>query len=346
MIVKRFFSTMALFLAAACALLPQRSSFDETGSEGITAALEAEAARGFSGAVLVVRGDRILVDAAYGAERGAPMRRNSRFWIASAGKQFTSAAVLKLRDRGLLTLDDPLEKFFPDAPDDKRTITVRQLLSHTSGFDQSYASEELTNRAQAVRRMLAEPLIDTPGAAFHYSNTNYQLAVAIVEVVGGLEYRVFVESELFKPAGLTDTGQASAETTPTVAPAQGDTPARLTKRHWGGQGDYSTTHDLFAWYRALRSGRVIERDSIEALFSPVVAIGEGHAALGWFLGKTGSGAARIFTRGNEDFGANALIYAYPETATVVVVLSHAGDSPDDASWSRAVHAKIEKILFP
>jgi CubicO group peptidase (beta-lactamase class C family) len=106
--------------------------------------LQAEVARGFSGAVTVARGRTTLLDKAYGEERGTAMRSDTRFWIASAGKPFTSAAVLKCKEKGLLGLDDPISRFFPAAPPDKRAITVRQLLAHLSGFDQSYVSENLT----------------------------------------------------------------------------------------------------------------------------------------------------------------------------------------------------------
>ena len=117
-------------------------------------AVSAEVPKGFSGAVLVARGGGILLEKGYGNIGAVPVRSDSKFWIASAGKQFTAAAMTRCRDKKLLTLDDPLSRFFPSAPADKRNITVRQLLAHTSGFDQTYASEGATSRDQAVVRML------------------------------------------------------------------------------------------------------------------------------------------------------------------------------------------------
>lgn len=272
------------------------------------------------------------------------MLPNSRFWIASAGKQFTSAAVLKCAERGWLSLDDRISRFFPSAPSDKRAITVRELLSHTSGFGQSYASEGQIERAAAVQRMLAEPLVDTPGHKFHYSNTNYQLAVAIVEITSGKNYRDFVSTELFGPAQLHDTGFAGTPGAKAVVPARAATPHRLLEPEWGGEGVYSTSHDLLTWYRALRDGVVLSRVSVGELFAPVVPIVEGQAALGWFIGATSKGTKRIFTRGNDDFGPNSLLYAYPSSDIVIVVLTHAGYASNKVSWSRAVHAEIENSL--
>jgi CubicO group peptidase (beta-lactamase class C family) len=83
-------------------------------SRKVDLALGAETQKGFSGAVLVMQRDAILLDRGYGAMLGAPVRAGSKFWIASAGKQFVSAAILKCRDRGLLSLDDPVSRFFPD----------------------------------------------------------------------------------------------------------------------------------------------------------------------------------------------------------------------------------------
>ncbi len=318
---------------------------DDRLGEKLEATARVEVAGGFTGAVLVARSRDVLLDRAYGSEQRVPMRTSSRFWIASAGKQFTSAAILKCQEAGRLDLNDPIVKFFPDAPGDKQALTIRQLLSHTSGLNQSYVSESASNRAEAVRKILAEPLIDLPGAHLHYSNNNYQLGVAIVEVAMAQDYAAFVTRELLSPCGMRDTGFAGDEGARLVVPARAPIPERLRKGGWGGQGFYSTTHELLTWYRALRSGRVLSGESVAQLFTPIATIQEGHAALGWFVGKTDMGALRIFTRGNEDFGPNSLLYAYPEGDTVIVVLSHAGDAGETASWSRHMHGALERVLF-
>lgn len=307
-------------------------------------ALRTDVARGFSGAVLIAKGDRVVFDRAYGSLRGVATRPNSKFWIASGGKQFASAAILLCADRGWLTLDDPLGRFVPGAPTDKRAITVRQLLAHLSGLDQTYAAEDTSNRDAAIDAILAKPVVDTPGKAFHYSNDNYELAAAIVEIASGVDYRNFVTKAFFRPLHMRRTGFSFTSGARGVLPAHDPTPERLTKPMWGEAGVYSTTHDLLAWVQALRRYRVLSRASTDSLFAPVAPIHEGKTALGWFLGRTARGTPTIFTRGNEDFGPNALIYIYPDRDITAIVLTHAGDADDDHSWSRFVLAQIETAL--
>src|SRR6201986_547263 len=112
----------------------------------------------------------------------------------------------------------------------------------------------------------------------------------------------------------------------------------------GGTGVYLTAHDLLTLDCALRGGPRLSRAHGQVLLSPVTPIGEGQAALGWFLGKTDAGTPTIFTRGNEDFGPNSLLYAYPSKGIVIVVLSHAGNADPNISWSRQVLDQLEKVL--
>jgi CubicO group peptidase (beta-lactamase class C family) len=307
--------------------------------------LRAEVAAGFSGTVLVASHGTVVLESGYGSIRGTPISTDTRFWIASTAKQFVGAAVLRCQEQGLLSLGDSLGLFFfPNAPSDKRGITIRQLLSHTSGLAQSYVSEAQASRESAVRAMLAVPRDQSQGAAFTYSNSNIQLAVAIVELVSGRSYQVFARRELWAPAGMSSTGFAGDSGATDVAPAFAETPQRLSQSSWGGEGVYSTANDLFRWHEALRNGRVLSRRSTEQLFAPVAAISEGHTGLTWFSSQSPSGYLRVFIRGNEDFGPNSLVYAYPEREIVIVVLTHAGTADAQRSWSRVIHAQLEHLL--
>lgn len=164
--------------------------------------------------------------------------------------------------------------------------------------------------------MLAEPLEGAPGAGFRYSNSNYQLAAAILEVVSGTSYARFVEDNLWGPVGLADTGFSGPETSSTVSPAVGKLPERLLASHWGEQGLFSSARDLFRSRQALRTGKLLSEASLTELFSPILPIGEGQSALGWFIGTSAAGSRMVFTRGNDDFGANSLIYDCPDQSGV------------------------------
>lgn len=326
-----------LLLAAACAT-PQREDV------ALRAVVEARVAQGFSGAVLLARGDERLLFEGFGAIGGRAIVADDRFWIASTGKQFTSAAILRLADAGLLDIDDTLGRFIPDAPADKAAITLRQLLTHTSGYAQSYVSEGQTGRDDALAAMLAEPLAGLPGERFRYANSNFQLAAAVVEIVSGRDYQSFVRAEFFEPIRMTNTGFGGPETWRLVSPATTPPPERLQHSFWGEQGAFSSADDLYRWTRALWTNRVLGAQSTALLFAPAIPIGEGHAALGWFDGATARGTPFTFTRGNEDFGANSLVYVYPEQDIIIVILTHAGASREDLSWSRLVLRDLEVAL--
>lgn len=308
-------------------------------------AVRRHVARGFSGVVLVARGPEPILLRGYGSLNGEPVSAGDRFWLASTAKQFTSAAIFRLVEQRRIALDDPLSRVFPGAPPDKAGITVRQLLTHTSGLGQSYVSEGLRDRDTAVRRMLAEPLKARPGAGFRYSNSNTQLAAAVVEVASGVPYPEFVSRYLWLEAGLTDTGFAGPQASLTVSPIQrGELPPRLRQGFWGEQGVFSTAGDLFRWYRTLGSGKILTPGSVDAMFAPAIDIGEGQATAGWFRGASQAGNPVIFVRGNEDFGANSLLYAYPRQDVAVIVLTHAGNADAATSWSRLILGEIEQIM--
>lgn len=333
-------ASLILFLLMAACAHTDPGPASEAGR--LEAAVQREASQGFSGTVLVARGDRTLLLRGYGRVGGVAMRPDTRFWISSMGKQFVSAAILLLRDEGALALDDPISRWIPDAPPDKGAITLRQLLSHTSGLPQGYRGEEAATNAEAVRSIMAAPLASANQGRFVYSNDNYQLAAAVVERISGLAYREFVRLRFFAPLRLSNSGVASGPAG--VAPTRDDTPERLLQPQWGIEGHFASAPDLLAWYRALRAGRVLQPESVRDLWSPAVRIGEGQAALGWFVSVTPRGTRRVWTRGNDDFGPNSLLYTYPDQDLAIIILSHAGQKTADISFSRALLAGIEEAL--
>lgn len=311
----------------------------------IVAIVSRAAGRGFSGVVLVNRETpHLRIVAAAGAEGGRRVREDSRFWISSMAKQFVSAAVLACVEAGTVQLDAPITTYLGNVPADKQRVTVEQLLSHTSGLRQSHVFEHVPTRARAVRRMLAEPLIDEPGAAFHYSNSNYQLAIAIVEHVTHQTYRSFVRDRLWRRAGLLETGFAVESGAREVVPVRFPVAGRSRPGTWSGGGTYSTVTDLARWMNALQSGQVLSAGSVERLFAPIVRIEEGWASLGWFRSSETGARHFVFTRGNDSDGPNSLIYQYPGAGVTIVILTHAGDDGDGPSWSRVVLRELEEHL--
>jgi CubicO group peptidase (beta-lactamase class C family) len=303
----------------------------------LDAYLQAQAAAGFSGSVLVVVQGRVVIDHGYGVPAG------SRFWIASLGKPFTAAALLRAQEKGLLSLDDPISRHLPRVPTDKKGVTVRHLLAHVSGFPPSDAAEGAVAREQAAAILLALPLTSEPGTRFQYSNVNYQLAAAVVETASRRPYADFVQREVLRRAGLRRTGQAGTPGGADVLPGQGKVPARLRSASWGGQGYYSTTRDLYAWTTALLGGRVLSSRSLAEMFAGVTEAGDGVAALGWFVDRTARGHTRFYVRGHDHFGPSGMIATYPQERATVIVLSHAGRK-GGRDYAEVVQDGLERVL--
>jgi CubicO group peptidase (beta-lactamase class C family) len=175
--------------------------------------------------VLVANAEKTLAIEAVGFEDIAakkPMAANTMVWIASMSKPIAAACAMMLADEGKLDLDAPVEKYLPEfrgqkfrdpktkelaAP--KRPMTVRQLLSHTSGLPYATAAEQPTldglTLAEAVKNYAAAPLIYEPGAGYRYSNCGINTAGRIVEVLSGMPFEKFLDDRLLRPLGMKDT---------------------------------------------------------------------------------------------------------------------------------------------
>ncbi len=178
--------------------------------------------------VMVASPDKVLsIDTAGYADVNAktPIKADSVFWIASQSKPITAAALMILVDEGKVKLDDPVEKYLPEFHDlqvadkhdkdqvvlkrPKRAITVRDILSHTSGMPFKSALEEPTldrlPLRDRVRSYAMTPLIYEPGEGYQYSNAGINTAGRIIEVVSKMPYETFLQQRLFDPLGMKDT---------------------------------------------------------------------------------------------------------------------------------------------
>jgi CubicO group peptidase (beta-lactamase class C family) len=282
---------------------------------------------GFCGVVLVASKGKVLLRKGYGVADAAAkkaMEPDALYDWASVSKQFTAAAMLRLVDAsrldaktleklGLtklaaslekwrkLDLDDPISRFFPQAPKDKAAVTLRQLLNHTSGIGSAFTDDvkfDLSSRDALVQCVLSRPMTSKPGAKWEYSNSNYTFVAAIVETVSGLPFEEFCARELFEPAGMksaTMIGRPDLDLArvPKVARGAGfsDHPAAYTygnRLNWGYRGCggiVASTSDLLAWDRALRGDKLLSKAALEQLCRP----GLEDYALGWYVKKAGGG---------------------------------------------------------
>jgi CubicO group peptidase (beta-lactamase class C family) len=155
---------------------------------------------------------------------GKPMRTDSIFWIASMSKPITATALMILVDEGKVRLDDPVERYLPEfhgqvvmsgivgQPSLKKpahSITVREILSHTSGLPFATDAEKPTldvlTLAERARSYARNPLLFEPGSRYQYSNAGINTAGRIIEVVSGQSFEDFLDARLLRPLGMSDT---------------------------------------------------------------------------------------------------------------------------------------------
>lgn len=247
----------------------------------------------FSGVVLVARGDSVLVEEAVGManrEAGEPVTLRTRFHHASTGKMFTAVAIARLFEAGRVSLDDSMGTLLPDIPwaTASRGITVRQLLSHSSGLGMLFDRPSY-DRARGYRTATEQLALFAghapsfaPGSRFAYSNEGYEVLGAIIERVTGRPYAAHVRDEILARAGMTDT-DAWARTEPlddratdyAVSPDDpfGLEPRRskadmLGIRGSAAGGFYGTARDLFRFMRAVTSGKLVAHATLREFLSP------------------------------------------------------------------------------
>jgi CubicO group peptidase (beta-lactamase class C family) len=252
---------------------------------------------------------------------------------------------------GLMALDDPLVRFFPQVPSDKRDITIHQLLTHTAGLAARDAADRVTEREVAVNEILSAPLARTPGSGYGYTNDAYSLVAAIVETAAEEPYERHVRRVLLQPAGLTRTGFWGPLNHPEVAsilpPSWGD--AKLLQSNWGyrgARGMYATARDLHAWYIALRGHRLLSPFTVERLFTRhAVTSSNNGVGYGWFVSQTVRGKTSLWTRGNQGSGHGALLAAFPEDGVVMTIVSNSDRFAPEAPMGHRLATELSALIF-
>ena len=297
----------------------------------------------FHGSVLVAKNGKVVFKEHYGYadfRNKTKIDDGSLFQLASVSKQFTAAAVLILKERGELSLDDKVTDFYPDFPYEQATI--RHLLNHTSGLpkyfwlaEHKWEKEEAPTNGEMMA-LLAEHRLDPffrPGANFDYSNTGYFVLSAIVEKISGKEFGEFLHDEIFRPLNMKQTfvyrfGQDSIR--------DGQLSGyRLYRRRWhaaipgtvndavvGDKNVYSTTEDLFKWVQGLNSGKLISESSLEEMYSKGSTRYNRKVPYGFgFRIKEDQDEKVIYHNGRWNGFSTSLIQ-YPEEDLVVITLEH------------------------
>ena len=260
----------------------------DTLEAALAARLEQAGAAGFSGSVLVADGERVVFERVLGLAdpaSGAAVRADTRFNLASAGKLFTSVAILQRVQQGRLDLDAPVGRYLADWPVAavRDRVTARQLLMHTSGLASFWGPAFEASRARLQRLADYRPLLldepgFEPGSAWQYSNSGYLLLGLLIEAVSGEDFYQYIADHVFAPAGMRDTGYFAVDGVAerVARPRAGGTGRDRDRtfdmpepRGGAAGGGYSTPRDLLRFQRAIAGGVLLDAKTRALLFAPV-----------------------------------------------------------------------------
>ena len=240
-----------------------------------------------SASVAVVEHGKLVYTHAYGLARldpRTPATPDMRYSIGSISKQFTATAILLLQEEGKLSLDDAVGKYVPGLTEGDK-VTIRQILSHTSGYQDYWPEDYLMTpmrRPESAQQILdtwaKKPLDFEPGTKWQYSNTNFVIAGRIVETITGAPLMELLTTRIFRPLGMhsvwnsDETKLTTADATPYIRNALG--PLRAAPKEWRGwmfaAGELAmTAHDLGLWDESLIAQTVLKPESYKQMFTEV-----------------------------------------------------------------------------
>lgn len=292
-------------------------------------------------------------------ESKTPCTPATSFRMASVSKQFTATAVMLLVDRGKLSLSDTLDKFFPDFPEYGRGITVKHLLTHTSGLP---AYEDLIPKGTTLQLDdydVLHLLMDTkearfkPGKKFEYSNSGYTLLGLIVEIVAQKPFHEFMASEVFRPLEMNESVlyQRGLNEIPNRAFGHawsGDDWFRsdqsLTSAVRGDGGVYTSLNDYRKWLRGIDERKLLKASSYDSMFAPQVETDRNgrHYGLGWFIDEY-RGELRIHHTG-ETHGFRQCAQRFPKRQAAILLQLNC-EIDGDAETLTKIGERIADILI-
>jgi len=297
------------------------------------------AKNGFSGAISVVKNGEIVINKGYGIANKKTTslnNPNTLFDIGSNTKQFTATAILKLVELGKLQLTAPISTFFKELPLDKQGITIHQLLSHTAGFIDALGRDftEITEK-DYFEQLFSSKLIATPGEKYNYSNAGYSTLGRIIEIVSHKPYESFVNEQLFKPAGMFQTGYLLPKWDATqishsynrgiidrespITRYQKDGVVNWHLKANGGMN--STQNDMLLWHKALKTNKILSKASFKKLTTDHMS-GYGY---GWGVKTSKNHGKRISHNGSNGAYAHSIIW-YPKEDLYIVYVTNANSS--------------------
>lgn len=313
--------------------------------------------------IAILQQGKTVFKKSYGIDNmttGNKLTDSSNFNICSLTKQFTAMAILQLEQKHLLSLNDKLSRFFPNMNKKiANVITVRQLLTHSSGIPDHYGYTNTTNMQHAHNVDVYDAIknVDTtyftPGTKFRYSNTGYCLLALIIEKLSGMTYNDYMEKNIFKPAGMRHTivWNENATIFKEVMAYERDSANNFIQSgaaehiFFSTEGDggiYTSVDDYIKWFIALQSGKVFDKiivdkaRSIQFMIDKNKKVGYGF---GWFVNE--EEVPRKVYHSGDNGGFKTYSFSIPSLNYLAVIFSNRNDINVEQLVQRII-----KMQFP
>ncbi|RHW76331.1 serine hydrolase [Colwellia sp. RSH04] len=307
----------------------------------------------FDGTIILLSRDQEIFSHSYGFANRASKIKNTEDTVSDIGsiaKTFTAGAILKLVSEGKLTLETKLADIFPDSPSDKKALTIKSLLSHSSGIDNFHNQTDfdVMSKAEAIDKIFDLSMIGKQGKTVKYSNAAYTLLAAIVEKIANMNFQTYVHKNLIKPLKLNNTGFYSDKKInySNIAKGYGGSDNGQTTFEKGltwalvGQGGMvSSANDLAIWFTAILNGNLPLNKPENLMLQ--------QANKKWMLGNirhfSSWGTLSYYAGGSTDFGYTALAQYLPDLdISIIILLNSYLDKYENRS-----HQKLSKEhIFP
>jgi CubicO group peptidase (beta-lactamase class C family) len=315
-------------------------------------------------AVLIVKDGQTVLRKGYGManlELGVPVAPDMVFELGSVTKQFTAAAILLLQERGQLRVEDDFTKYLTDYPTHGQTVTIENLLTHTSGIPSYTGLHEWFARIRedmkpvdVIALFKDKPLEFNPGEQWAYDNSGFFLLGAIIEKVSGKTYEQFVEEEIFQKLGMTHTRYGHPEE---IIPRRATGYSKDDKgfrnadfismtQPYAAGSLMSTVDDLAIWGRALQSETLLKKSSLDRMFTSYKLKSGVPTQYGYGMGVHDLEGVTVLSHGGDINGFTTNVTLVPGQKLFVALLSNndASDPRPDAVALRVTAKALGKPI--
>ncbi|MBY8826227.1 serine hydrolase domain-containing protein [Sphingomonas colocasiae] len=290
-------------------------------------------------AVAVIHKGQVVIAKGYGratVEFDVPVTTDTMFQSGSVGKMFTAAAVMLQVEQGKMRLDDPVSKYLPGAPASWRAMTVRHLMTHTSGvanLDGAFYGGKDFSDETYIAQAFAKPLDFAPGARWNYSNTGYALLGILVKKATGHSYLDVLAGNVFKPLGMATARPTNdSDIVPNRAAGYKLAGGVLKNQDFSyantnptGDGAlYLSLKDMIAWNRGIEHGKVLSAAGWQQAWTPVRLNSGKPYPYGFGWSVTQAGGAPHYHHGGAWQGFKTYYSRYPGDELAIIILTNSG----------------------